>query len=146
MRIIIILVFILIVVFIVKNKFSSKLSINELQKNAYTILNKTDGVYENISKEDVKKMIEEKSAIVLDVRNTNEIKNTGKLRGSINIPLGELENRLGDLNQEQAYITFCAVGGRSKKAAAILSNSGFKKVYNSKEGMNTWNHLELIEK
>jgi|GEM_PF-1164469 len=146
MKIIIVLVLILMVVFLLKNKYSSKLSMNEIQKTVYTMANDTKGDYQDISKNQVKTMVENGEAIVLDVRNINEIQKTGVIRGAINIPIGELPNRLNELNKEQTYITFCAVGGRSKKAASILSEAGFKNIYNAKEGMNTWTYSELIEK
>lgn len=146
MKIIIVLVLILMVVFLLKNKYSSKLSMNEIQKTVYTMANDTKGDYQDISKNQVKTMVENGEAIVLDVRNINEIQKTGIIRGAINIPIEELPNRLNELNKEQTYITFCAVGGRSKKAASILSGAGFKKIYNAKEGMNTWTYSELIEK
>lgn len=47
---------------------------------------------------------------------------------SYHIPLGQLRQRLGELDKENLIITFCAIGVRSYNAARILKNSGFKNV------------------
>lgn len=112
--------------------------VDETAKKAYLMTNDIKGEYRTISLNEVKEMLDKKEAILLDVRNPEELKNDGYINPSINIPLGELENRIGELDKEETYITFCAVGGRSAKAAAILSNKGFNKIYNAKEGIKAW--------
>lgn len=111
---------------------------NELMKKAYTATNAVEGNYKTISLEEVKTLIDNKEAILLDVRNPEELKADGYILGSKNIPLGELEARMNELDKDAKYITFCAVGGRSQKAAALLANNGFKNILNAKEGMKTW--------
>ncbi|MGL5961700.1 MAG: rhodanese-like domain-containing protein, partial [Cetobacterium sp.] len=80
---------------------------------------------------------------LLDVRNPDELKEVGYVENSISIPLPELESRLDELDKEKSYITICAAGARSQKAAAILSKNGFKNIYNAKEGMNTWPYKKI---
>lgn len=111
---------------------------DETAKKAYLMTNNIKGEYKTIPLNEVKEMLDKKEAILLDVRNPEELKNDGYIKGSINIPLGELENRIGELKKDQSYITFCAVGGRSAKAAAILSNNGISKIFNAKEGIKAW--------
>ncbi|MDX8336002.1 rhodanese-like domain-containing protein [Candidatus Cetobacterium colombiensis] len=118
---------------------------DKAMKAAYSTFNNVEGDYETIPLSEVKNILTENKAKLLDVRNDDEIKETGIIKGAKHIPLPELENRLNELDKDQPYITFCAVGGRSKKAAAILSKNGFKKVYNAKEGMNTWPYKEMVE-
>lgn len=132
--------------FILKIKFLHKFSMNNIQRSVYTLFNKTSGEFETISLSKVRDMVVDGKGIVLDVRNADEIEKTGMIKGSINIPVGELENRLSELDKNKTYIAFCAVGGRSKRAATILSEAGFKHVYNAEEGMNTWSYPELIQK
>ena len=45
-----------------------------------------------------------------------------------NIPLGELRDRLSELNKEDRIIVFCAIGVRAYTAARILMQNGFKNV------------------
>ena len=66
-------------------------------------------------------------AVVLDVREEAETV-AYALPGAVNIPLGQLRARLGELDREARYIVFCAVGVRSYNAARILSQNGFAKV------------------
>ena len=73
---------------------------------------------------------------VLDVREPHEyqIANLGaKL-----IPLGELPNRLGELDPNREIVVHCKSGGRSQKASELLAQSGFKKLHNLAGGINGW--------
>lgn len=111
----------------------------------YSTFNNVEGDYETIPLSQVMEILKENKATLLDVRNNDEIERTGIIKGAKHIPLPELEGRLNELDKNQPYITFCAVGGRSKKAAAILSKNHFKKVYNAREGMNTWPYKDMVE-
>lgn len=104
------------------------------------MLNKVDGEYKTIELSEVKRMLDSNEAILIDVREPNELVEDGYIKDSINIPLGTLEERQSELDREKTYITFCAVGGRSMKAAGILSKAGFKHLYNAKEGMKAWSY------
>jgi len=73
---------------------------------------------------------------VLDVREPHEyqIANLGaKL-----IPLGELPNRLGELDPNREIVVHCKSGGRSQKASELLAQNGFKKLHNLAGGINGW--------
>lgn len=75
---------------------------------------------------------------VLDVREPYEyeIANLGaKL-----IPLGELPKRAGELDQNAEIIIHCRTGGRSQKAAELLAQNGFKKVWNLAGGITRWSN------
>jgi rhodanese-related sulfurtransferase len=69
-----------------------------------------------------------KDLIVLDVRTPQELNGSlGKIEGSINIPVQDLEKRIGELaeykNKEIAVI--CRSGNRSVKGTEILIENGF---------------------
>ncbi len=68
-----------------------------------------------------------KGAIPLDVRNREELA-TGKIEGSINIPLPELRERLNELDKNKTYLTYCKAGLRGYIAQRILLGNGFKAV------------------
>lgn len=61
---------------------------------------------------------------VLDVREPIEL-TVFEIPGAINIPLGELRNRLDELDKNDKVMIFCAVGVRSYNAARILMENGF---------------------
>ncbi len=66
--------------------------------------------------------------IKLDVRDVDEL-DEGTIADSIHIPLSQLRNRLGELDQSKRYAIFCAVGLRGYLAEQILRHHGFD-VYN----------------
>ncbi len=69
----------------------------------------------------------DKDVVLLDIREDAE-RMAYKFDDSVDIPLGELRNRLGSLDPEKTYITFCAIGVRSYLAARILMQNGFDHV------------------
>ena len=75
---------------------------------------------------------------MLDVREAAEYA-FGHVPGAKSIPMGELEARLGELDQEQEIYVICRTGTRSDMAAKVLADKGFKKVYNVLPGMSEWN-------
>jgi rubrerythrin len=46
---------------------------------------------------------------------------------------------LQELDPEKATVVYCAVGGRSRAAAQMLSGQGYTAVYNLKGGFKAWN-------
>jgi rhodanese-related sulfurtransferase len=66
---------------------------------------------------------------LVDVRSPAEHR-AGHIRGSTNIPVGELGSRLSELgDKSQPVVVYCASGMRSASAASLLRRSGFQKVY-----------------
>jgi rhodanese-related sulfurtransferase len=75
--------------------------------------------------------------VIIDVREDYE-RDISTIEGSIHIPLAELEDRLDELNKDQAYILQCRSGGRSASATQLLKEEGFKDVKNLIGGINEW--------
>ncbi len=73
---------------------------------------------------------------ILDVREPAE-NAMGAIPGAINIRLGELRSRLGELDKSKTYVAHCAVGLRGYLAERILKQNGFK-AYNLSGGWATW--------
>jgi NADPH-dependent 2,4-dienoyl-CoA reductase/sulfur reductase-like enzyme/rhodanese-related sulfurtransferase len=65
------------------------------------------------------------SACILDVREPREFK-AGAIEGSINIPLGQLRNRIGELPASKEIWVTCAVGQRGYYACRILAQHGLR--------------------
>ncbi|TSI09716.1 sulfurtransferase TusA family protein [Lysinibacillus sp. BW-2-10] len=76
--------------------------------------------------------------IILDVREEAEYA-FGHIEGSKSIPMGELENRLEELDKDQEIFVICRTGTRSDLAAQKLAEKGFTKVVNVLPGMSSWN-------
>lgn len=79
--------------------------------------------------------------LVLDVRDPSELGGElGQLSGALNIPLGQLQQRAGELSMQQRrdIVVVCRTGKRSEAAARILQDSGFHRVFVLKGGMTAW--------
>jgi phage shock protein E len=71
----------------------------------------------------------QQGATIVDVRTPGEYQG-GHIKGSINIPLQQLNGSLSKINKTKPVITCCASGMRSASAKSILRSSGFDEVYN----------------
>ena len=87
------------------------------------------GLSENIQYYELNDHIEA-NAFLLDVREPEEVKQTGYIEQSVNIPLDSLRERLNDLPRDREIIIYCKSGQRSYIGERILRNNGFKKVKN----------------
>ncbi|HVM87666.1 MAG TPA: rhodanese-like domain-containing protein [Puia sp.] len=74
-------------------------------------------------------------AVILDVRTKGEYAG-GHIKNSLNIPLNELQGKLGKLKKDKAIITCCASGMRSASAKNMLKSNGFTDVHNGGSWMN----------
>ncbi|MGI6559688.1 MAG: FAD-dependent oxidoreductase [Limnochordia bacterium] len=74
---------------------------------------------------------------VLDVREPSEYAK-GHIPGAVNIPLGQLRERLGELPRDREMVVYCRVGMRSYIATRILMQRGFKSVFNLSGGYRTY--------
>ncbi len=66
---------------------------------------------------------------VLDVR-TPEKYEEGHVQGSVNIPVGELADRTGELDESKTIYVYCNGGYSSMIASSILHEKGFMLVKN----------------
>lgn len=65
--------------------------------------------------------------LFLDVREFAEVK-AYAVPGAVNIPLGQLRGRLGELDKTKNVVVLCAVGVRAYNAARILMQNSFDRV------------------
>jgi len=76
------------------------------------------------------------NVFVLDVREPHEYQIVNI--GAPLIPLGDLPNRLNELDPSREIVIHCKTGGRSQRAAEFLYKSGFKNVANLAGGITAW--------
>jgi len=72
--------------------------------------------------------IKKDTFVVLDVTEDVE-RMVFSIPGSYQIPVGQLRDRINELDKEKQIIVYCAVGIRSYNAARVLMQSGFENVY-----------------
>ncbi|KAL2733160.1 heat shock protein 67B2-like isoform X1 [Vespula maculifrons] len=92
------------------------------------------------------------SVLIIDVREPSEIDETGKLPGSIHIPMGDVTNTLTNLSEEDFVKKFnkskpnnntkiilsCRSGKRSGMVQEELQKIGYENVYNYMGGWLNW--------
>lgn len=77
--------------------------------------------------------------VLLDVRTNGEVAQ-GVIPGAIQADYSSpsFESSLSRLDKNKPVFVYCAVGGRSAGASAMLAQKGFKQVYNLSGGINAW--------
>ena len=73
---------------------------------------------------------------IIDVREDFEVEH-GMIPGAINIPLGQIPDRVGELDASKSYIIVCKGGVRSANACGYLEEQGFD-VTNLEGGMMSY--------
>ena len=94
---------------------------------------------------DEAKSLQDDGALIIDIRELEEIQISGKVKGSYHIPRGLLEfqtklvnpNGLEGFDTENTIILYCASGGRAALAGKALKVLGFEKVFN-RGGLKDW--------
>jgi adenylyltransferase/sulfurtransferase len=56
----------------------------------------------------------------------------------LHIPMGQISNRLSELDPQREFVVICRSGGRSLEVARFLSTQGFATVYNLAGGILAW--------
>jgi rhodanese-related sulfurtransferase len=87
----------------------------------------------------VRQRLTEGDAILLDVRDPNEVAATGKLRGAVAVSRGMLEFRAdpdspahhAGLRRDRTVMVYCASGGRAALSGQTLRDLGYGSVFNA---------------
>jgi hydroxyacylglutathione hydrolase len=74
---------------------------------------------------------------LVDVRNPGEAE-AGVIAHAVNIPVGQLPERLVELDPTKPTVVYCAGGYRSSVAASLLRQRGFADVSDVLGGYNAW--------
>ena len=76
--------------------------------------------------------------LVVDVRDPNEVQQTGRIKGAVNVSRGMLEFRADpespyhnpEFRKDRTVLLHCASGGRSALAGKTLQEMGYTSVFN----------------
>jgi NADPH-dependent 2,4-dienoyl-CoA reductase/sulfur reductase-like enzyme/rhodanese-related sulfurtransferase len=71
---------------------------------------------------------------LVDVREKDEVRESGLLPNAVHIPLGELRDRMEELPRDRKILVYCQKGQRGYLAACALKGSGFDGVANLRGG------------
>ena len=75
--------------------------------------------------------------LVVDVRAPVEF-GVAHIPGAINIPLEELENRLGEIRNGNGVLVYCINGSRTRQAEPILYEQDFENIYHLEGAFYAW--------
>lgn len=84
-------------------------------------------------------------AVFVDVREPEEYRE-GHVPGAVNLPMGQLTERLGELDRARPVYVLCASGNRSSAMTEVLTEAGYEAI-NVAGGTKAWTRSGLpIEK
>lgn len=97
-----------------------------------------EAVYQKISAEEAKKMMDNQEVIVVDVRTIEEYQQ-GHVPNALSLPLDSIQDKAETTlaNKETTLLLYCRSGRRSEAASQILLSLGYKNIYDF-GGINDW--------
>jgi rhodanese-related sulfurtransferase len=78
---------------------------------------------------------------LLDVREDWEVELAPVPTETVHIPMGEISDRIAELQPKKATVVICRSGGRSAQVAQFLEHQGFEKVFNLSGGILAWSRV-----
>ena len=105
-----------------------------------TVVEQSEVINKVVDAETFKKLLsEKKNAQLIDVRTREEV-SRGYIEGATNINYMApgFKEKLSKLDKNAPVFVYCAVGGRSGRAARMMKDMGFKEVYDLRGGYNGW--------
>jgi rhodanese-related sulfurtransferase len=106
--------------------------------NVKDLLDKANATVPKLQPNDVREMIGRPDVVLVDLRDTPEVQQSGKIRNAVHIQRGMLEFRADPttpyhnpaLQKDRTIILYCASGGRAALAGKTLQDMGYTSVYN----------------
>ncbi|MDX1668403.1 MAG: rhodanese-like domain-containing protein [Limnobacter sp.] len=85
-------------------------------------------------------LMNQKKAVLLDVRDEDLAQKMGFLGGAKRVPVSDLEAKVPSLvkSKETPIVVACQMGQTSKSAAKTLQKLGYTEVYSMDGGANAW--------
>ena len=117
-----------------------------LKRGFKALLGQANTEIETVSVEDAKTLVNSEDVLFVDVRETQEVQNTGGLPGHVHVPRGLLEFLVDpespmhkpELSSGKRLVVYCASGGRSVLAAKTLQDMGVENVCHIAGGFTAW--------
>ena len=120
--------------------------------NINELLREANELVPRINFDDASALVDDPNTIILEVREEQELRESGKIKGAIHVPRGLLEFvfRPEDYVKEpekMKILVYCAAGARAALAAKTLIYIGYKDVFNLggfKEWVENGGEIEVI--
>jgi rhodanese-related sulfurtransferase len=106
--------------------------------NLKAMMQAANAVVPRITPAQAREMIAQGNALIVDVRETQEVETSGKAAGAIHVSRGLLEFRADPESpshdkhfaKDKNVILYCGSGGRAALAGKLLKDMGYERVYN----------------
>ena len=123
-------------------------------KSATDLVKEAKQQIENLTPQQVEKELINGNATLIDIRESEELKENGKIPGSVHAPRGMLEfyadaslpYHRPEFDKNKKIILHCASGGRSALAAATLKQMGYENVAHLDGGIKAWKEAGMDTK
>ena len=106
-------------------------------KTIQNLVSKAMSEIKTIDANESYQMVQDKNCNLIDIRESNELENTGSVEGASHIPRGMLEVYLdpnsplfqnGQIDKNKEFVLFCAGGVRSALAVKSLKEMGYQSI------------------
>ena len=109
-----------------------------MTKNVKQLLADANSSVPKLSPAEAVEKVRSGDVLVVDVRDPNEVQQSGKVKGSVNVSRGMLEFRADPespyhnpaFDKNKTILLHCASGGRSALAGKTLQEMGYTRVFN----------------
>ena len=117
-----------------------------MTKRAADLVAEAKAQIDNLDPATVDEEVRSGKAVLVDLRDSDELAANGRIPGSVHVPRGMLEFRADPespyhqegLDPSKRVILHCASGGRSALGAATLKSMGYQDVAHLDGGINAW--------
>jgi rhodanese-related sulfurtransferase len=122
-----------------------------MSKSASALVKEAKEQIENLTPIEVSAALSTGNVVLIDIRESEELKQHGKIPNSIHAPRGMLEFYADpaqpyykpEFDKTNRIILHCASGGRSALAALTLKQMGFEQVAHLDGGIKAWKEAGL---
>ncbi|MCH8984520.1 MAG: rhodanese-like domain-containing protein [Acidobacteria bacterium] len=112
---------------------------------ASTMVAEAKGRVENLTPEETAQELE-RGALVVDIREEDELRRDGRIPGAVISPRGMLEFWVDptspyhreEFQPDRRIVLYCASGGRSALAADTMQRMGYSQVAHMDGGLKAW--------
>jgi rhodanese-related sulfurtransferase len=120
-------------------------------KSATDLVKEAKAHIENLTPAQVQQEVAAGNATLIDIRDGEELKQNGKIAGSVHASRGMLEfyadptlpYHKPEFKKDKRIILHCASGGRSALAASTLKEMGYENVAHMDGGLKAWKEAGL---
>ena len=115
-------------------------------KSISQLVSEANSEIKTIDADQAYQMIKDDTCNLIDIREINELENSGRVEGANHIPRGMLEVfldpnspifRNGQLDQNKEFVLFCAGGVRSALAVKSLKEMGYLNIPHIEGGFSS---------